>query len=82
MPLAIIDGVLGDKAGLPTAQLVAAVTGRYEVGQDRSGVREGGGGMLLGHWELRLLVGGAMGLTREEASTEGVKGSREGRRPT
>lgn len=36
-----------------------------------------GGGVQLGHWKLQLLVGGAKGPTRGEA-TDGVRGAGEG----
>lgn len=83
MPLAVIDGILRDEAGLPTAQLVAAVAQAQEgVRLGRTGAGWGAGdGVSRGCWELWLLVGGAMGLTRQEA-TKGVKGAREGRGPT
>lgn len=83
MPLAIIDGVLRDKAGLPTAKLVAAVT------QAQEGMKWGEAGGGVGGW--RWYVPGALGAAAscgrshgadQEASNEGVKGARGGRRPT
>lgn len=61
MPLAIIDGVLRDKTGLPTAQLVAGETHEgvsYGVGQEVKGA-DGIRGVWLGHLELQLPVGEA-----------------------
>lgn len=63
VPLAIIDGVLRDKTGLPTAQLVAVVSETHEgesygVGQKVKGA-DGTRGVWLGHLELQLPVGEA-----------------------
>lgn len=63
MPLAIIDGVLRDKTGLPTAQLVAVVSETHEgvsygVGQKVKGA-DGTRGIWLEHLELQLPVGEA-----------------------
>lgn len=63
MPLAIIDGVLRDETGLPTAQLVAVVSETHEgesygVGQKVKGA-DGTRGVWLGHLELQLPVGEA-----------------------
>lgn len=83
MPLAIIDGVLRDKAGLPTAQLVAAVT------QAQEGMRWGRTGGGLGGWQWCVTgalgaaasYGRSHGLIRGEV-TERVRGAKEGGGPT
>lgn len=82
MPLAVIDGVLRDKAGLPAAQLVAAVT------QAQEGMRWGRTGGGLGGWQWCVTgalgavasCGRSHGLTRGEAS-EGVRGPVKGEDP-